>query len=64
MRERGIRAGAWRGKGKLHSEERQVPRKRGRASKKNLPRRSRKKHERVSVRKSSPGGSAESWFYS
>ena len=42
-RERGIRAGAWRGKGGLHSEERQVSRKKGWASKKSLPRRSRRK---------------------
>ena len=34
------------------------------ASTKSLPRRSRTKHERVSGRKSSPGRSAESWFYS
>ena len=34
-----------------------------RASKKSLPRRSRRKHERVSERKSSPGRSAESWFH-
>ena len=39
-------------------------RRKGRASKKNLPKRSRRKHERVSGRKSSPGRSAESWFYS
>ena len=44
---RGIRAGASRGKGGLHSEVRQVPRKRRRTSKKSLPRRSRMKHERV-----------------
>ena len=37
------RAGAWRGKGGLHSEGRQVPRKRGRASKESLPRRKKKK---------------------
>ena len=35
----------------------------GRASKKSLLKRSRKKHERVSGRKSSPGRSAESWFH-
>ena len=33
------------------------------ASKENLPRRSRMKHERVRGRKSSPGRSAEVWFY-
>ena len=54
-RERGIGAGAWREKGELHSEEKQVSRRKGRASKKSLPRRSRRKHERVSGRKSSPG---------
>ena len=58
-RERGIKARAWSGKGGLHREERQIPRRTGRASKKSLPRRSRKKHERVSGRKSSPGRSAE-----
>ena len=31
---------------------------------KSLPRTSRRKHERVSGRKSSPGRSAESWFHS
>ena len=34
------------------------------ASKKSLPRRGRRKHERVSRRKSSSGRSAESWFHS
>ena len=63
-RERVIRARAWRGKGGLHSEERQVPRKRGRTSKRSLLRRSRRKHEWVSGCKSSPGCSAESWFHS
>ena len=46
-RERGIKARAWRGKSGLHSE--------GRASKKSLPRRSRRRYERVSGHKSSPG---------
>ena len=62
--ERGIRARAWGGKGGLHRERRQIPRRRGRASNKSLPRTSRRKHERVSGRKSSPGRSAESWFHS
>ena len=62
-RERGIRARAWRGKGGRHREGRQIPRRTGTASKKSLPRTSRRKHERVSGRKSSPGRSAESWFY-
>ena len=39
-------------------------RKTGRACKENLLRKSRKKHERVSGCKSSPGRSAESWFHS
>ena len=63
-RKREIRTRAWRGKGGLHSEERQVPRRKERASKKSLPRGSRRKHERVSRRKSSPGQSAEYWFHS
>ena len=50
--------GAWRGKGGLHREGRRT----GRASNKSLPRTSRRKHERVSGRKSSPGRSAESYF--
>ena len=48
----------------LHRERRKIPRRTGRASKKSLPRTSRRKHERVSGRKSSPGRSAESWFHS
>ena len=63
-RVRGIRARAWRGKGGLDRERRQIPRRTGRASNKSLPRTSRRKHERVSGRKSSPGRSAESWFHS
>ena len=51
-------------KGGLHSEVKQVPRRRGRESKNRFPRRSRRKHERVSECKSSPGRSAESWFHS
>ena len=62
-REEEIRAGAWREKGGLHSERRQIPRRRDRRSKRSLPKGSRRKHERVSGRKSSAGGSAESWFY-
>ena len=34
------------------------------ASKKSLPKGSKRKHERVSGHKSSPGQSAESWFHS
>ena len=56
----GIRARAWSGKGGLHREQGQVPRRTGRTNKKSLLRTSRKKHERVSGRKSSPGRSAES----
>ena len=63
-REREITARAWRGKGGLHSEGRQIPTRKERASKMSFPRRSRRKHEQVSRRKSSPGRSAESWFYS
>ena len=60
-RKRGIRVRAWGGKGGLDRERRQIP---GRASKKSLPRASRRKHERVIGRKSSLGRSAESWFHS
>ena len=60
----GIRARAWGGKSGLHREGRQILRRTGRARKKILPRRGRRKHERVSKRKSSPGRSAESWFHS
>ena len=63
-REKEIKAEAWRGKGGLHGEQRQVPRRRGKANKESFPRTSRRKHERVSGRKSSPGRSAESWFHS
>ena len=60
-RERGeIRARAWSGKGELHRDGRAIPRRTGRASKKSLSRRGRRKHERVSGRKSYPGRSAES----
>ena len=53
-REWEIGAGAWRKKGGLHSEERQVP---GRSKK------SGRKHERVSGRKNSPERSEESRFH-
>ena len=49
-----VREGARRGKGGLHGERRQNPRRKGRASKKSLPK-SRRKHERVSGCKSFPG---------
>ena len=62
-RERRIKAGAWREKSGLHNEQRQIPRRKGRANKESLPRTSRREHERVSGRKSFPGRSAESWFH-
>ena len=63
-KERGIRARAWKGKDGVHGERRQIPRRKGRASKKSLSRKSRRKHEWVSGHKSSPGQSAKSWFHS
>ena len=63
-RKRGIRVRAWSRKGGLHGEQRQLSRRKGRASNKSLPRTSRRKHEWVSGRKSSPGRSAESWPHS
>ena len=63
-RVREIRARAWSGKGGFDREGGQIPRRTGRASNKSLPRTSRRKHGRVSGRKSSPGRSAESWFHS
>ena len=63
-RVRGIRAKALGGKGWIHSEGRQIPRRRVKERKENFSRRSRRKHERVSGRKGSPGRSAESWFHS
>ena len=62
-REGCIKARACREKGGLHGKRKQVPRRIPRASKKTFPRRSRRKHERVSGRKSSPGRFAESWFH-
>ena len=56
-RVRWIRTRAWKGKGGLHRERRQISRRKGRANKKSLPRTSRRKHER----KSSPGRSAKPW---
>ena len=57
-RERRIRARARSGKGESHSERRQISSTRRRASKKSLPMGSRRKHERVSGRKSSSKRSA------
>ena len=62
--ERRIRARAWRGEGGIHGKRGQIPRRKGRASKKSLPKRSRRKHKRVSGCKSSPGRSVESWLHS
>ena len=58
--EGGSEPGAWGGKSGLHSERRLVSRSRGRAGKENLPR-SWRKYEQVSGRKSSNGGSGESF---
>ena len=41
-RKRGIRAKAWRGKGGLHGEKRQAPKRKRRASEQSLPRGGRK----------------------
>ena len=59
-----IRAGAWRGKSQLHSEGRWIPGRRVRAGGKSLPRRSRRKHERMSGSKNSPEGTGKYLFYS
>ena len=61
--ERRIRARAWSGKSGLcglHRERRQIPRRKGRASNKSFSKKSRRKHEWVSGRKSSPARFAES----
>ena len=50
-------------KGWLYSKRGQIQKRKGTASKKSPPRRSRKKHEQVSRCKSAPGQSAESWFH-
>ena len=54
---RGIRAGAWGGKEGFYHKGRQVPRKKERVSKENLPRRSKRKYDQVGGCKSSPEGS-------
>ena len=70
-----VRAAPWRVRGgseRDHGEERldftvkegKIPRRKGRARNKSLPRRSRRKHKRVGGRKSSPGQSEGSWFHS
>ena len=70
---RWARAAPWRERGgseREHGEEDSTVKKgrfrgrKGRTSKKSLPRTSRRKHERVSGCKSFPGRSAESWFHS
>ena len=53
-----ISARAWSGKGGIYGEG-QIPRRKETAGKKSFPR-TRRKHERVSGRKRSPGRSAES----
>ena len=58
--ERGIRAG---GKNGLYKEERLVTKRRQKACTENLPRSSRRMHEWVSGRNTSPGGSGKSWFH-
>ena len=63
-RKREIRARAGREEGGIHREGRGIPRRKGRAGKKSLPRGSRRKQERVTGRKSFLGQSAESWFHS
>ena len=62
--ERGIRARVWSGKGGLHSERSRFQGGKGGQARRATPRRCRRKHKRVSGRKSSPGRSAESWFHS
>ena len=72
---RWARAAPWRERGgseREHGVERvdstvnegRLQKRTGRASNKSLPRTSRRKHERVSGRKNSPGRSAESWPHS
>ena len=57
-----IEAGAWEEKDGFHSKGRNVPYRRERESKSSVSERSRRKHERVSGRKSSPGNSRGSCF--
>ena len=56
-----VGTGAWGDKGGLHNKK-PLLKGGGRASKQNLPRRSRSKHEKMNRRKSSPQGSAEIGF--
>ena len=60
----GIRARAWRGKDRLYRKKGRFLGGKGGQARRVLPRRDRRKHERVSGRKSSPGRSAKSWFHS
>ena len=57
MREKGTKSGPWEGNGRLYSEEKQVPKRRRRASKENFPRKSGRKDDQVSGRKSFLGRS-------
>ena len=57
-REREIRARARRGEDGLHSEKKEVLKKERKGKQESLPRTSRRKHEQVSGRKSSPDESA------
>ena len=59
-REGKIKAGARRRKSGLHSEGRQVPRRKGRATKESLSKGNRRKPELVRERKYFPGRSGES----
>ena len=61
---KGSQAEAWRGKSRLNAEKKPIRRRRGRACKENHSRKSRRKYEQVSGRKSSVGGSGGSWFHS
>ena len=55
-----VKAETWGRKSQLLSKRGWVPKRKGRANKKNLHRRSRRKHKQVSGRKSSPEGTEKS----
>ena len=59
-----FRVGASSSKGKLHREGRQVPKRRGKVSRKNLSGGKSRKHDRVSGRHNFSGGPGESIFHS
>ena len=63
-RKRRVREGAWSGKSQFHTVGRRNRRRREKTGKEILLRRKRRKHEGISGRKNSPGGSGESWFHS